>query len=464
VPAAELRGKIGLDTSDLDRGQNAVRAFEHNITSAFRRTGDLRAGRALEGFIANITGGNVAGAIESIATRLTGLGLLGGVAFGLITGAIVKGIAAMKEFREASLAANQRLSVGPTGEHGTERIAADFKTLGDIAKNNRSIFSGMFEGPVGAFEKLELTRRTYKDIVQTAQAQIERGNKLVEIEKLKASGATDEAAKAKISLDTETKIGQAKKDSADLTGFIKEHQKDLDPLKKKELENLAEQIKLQEKATAKSEKRAEIAPIDREAQLRKEGIQTQEKENEVKRLGLSADQEKIGLAQIHVMSLQTQLRIMGDMSNQAKELKQAELERAKVEVEVEQRKSRIDILKPILEKSQLSFQELLTGPRGGTVTGGSGVQTLRDAQLAARRAQQELNLAEQARLKGRTMESFQHLSRAEEIKSRVGMLRESEKLPEYAFRSAIDSAQVFQEMVSHLQKISEGLPLNLNNM
>ena len=75
-------------------------------------------------------------------------------------------------------------------------------------------------------------------------------------------------------------------------------------------------------------------------------------------------------------------------------------------------------------------------------------------------AQHEEALAKAATRRGDTGLAFEHLYRAEQIKSGIGVLSEKEKMPEQAFKTAIDSSTVFVAIRASLEAIIENTGKN----
>ena len=64
------------------RAQTFAGRVHAALGSAFKRTPDLRAERALSGFTANLASGDIQGALLGVTERLSGLGLAAGVGVG----------------------------------------------------------------------------------------------------------------------------------------------------------------------------------------------------------------------------------------------------------------------------------------------------------------------------------------------------------------------------------------------
>jgi len=81
---AEARFRIRADANELDGARSKLRGFEGEISGFFARQqgSGRRAELAITGALRQFISGDVAGGIELISSRLTGLGLVGGIALG----------------------------------------------------------------------------------------------------------------------------------------------------------------------------------------------------------------------------------------------------------------------------------------------------------------------------------------------------------------------------------------------
>jgi hypothetical protein len=197
---AEVQFKIRGDDSDLDRMSNKVREFEHNLTGAFKRTGDIRAGSALEGFIQNLTSGNVPGAIESIASRLTGLGLIGGAVAGSIALGFSRSAEEAKAFAATLDETEKSLLVAPNrviGAQGlTERLKSDLDNIQKIQDQSQGFFRHLNPFSVASDVRgIGDEVKSRKDVTDTLKEQRAFYDGLVTSAKMKAA-ADSEAAGA----------------------------------------------------------------------------------------------------------------------------------------------------------------------------------------------------------------------------------------------------------------------------
>lgn len=368
---AELKGRIQIDSSDLGRVDAAVRDFGDKVHHAFARTPDLRAHTAITGFVNYLQGGDVAGAIGSLASKITGLGLVGGVALGALGASI---IAAHKE------------------------LEAFDKSLGESEK----LLSKMPEAGAG----LETVKKHLAELIATT-------------DKVKGPGIG----------------GTILSLAGDVGGGFE------------------------------TEKRAERAAIDHKAAV-DQIVRSLEQEAAGTRLVAASEVESLKLAEKIADIYQTQkeriTEIIGKHMEQANTLRliakinetaHKEEVNARAVAEQERISGMSKQFKPLLEKSQFSFEELLNVP--STSQGGAGL--LQMSAFKARQAQEEMNIGERFKREGSMQAAFEHFSRAEGIKAGIGNLKESEKIPEYAFKAAIDSASVFKEMVAALNELSDGI-------
>jgi hypothetical protein len=100
----EDRVRLTADASDYERVMrragntadqftNRISAAHKGFTGMFKRTPDMRAERAMSGFVERIAQGDIAGGIAQISSRMTGLGLVAGVA-------VIAGVEVFKKFKE----------------------------------------------------------------------------------------------------------------------------------------------------------------------------------------------------------------------------------------------------------------------------------------------------------------------------------------------------------------------------
>jgi hypothetical protein len=79
--------------STADQFTSRIQKAHTGFTGMFKRSPDMRAERAMSGFVERIVQGDVAGGIAQISSRMTGLGLVAGVA-------IIAGVEVFKKFKE----------------------------------------------------------------------------------------------------------------------------------------------------------------------------------------------------------------------------------------------------------------------------------------------------------------------------------------------------------------------------
>lgn len=157
---------------------------------------------------------------------------------------------------------------------------------------------------------------------------------------------------------------------------------------------------------------------------------------------VAAGEERI--ASIHAIQKERLSEIVGKHIQQADTLKliEATNKAATAEESNERKRSRIEAFGSVFERSGLSSAELNTG-KG----------PLAD-RLQLQLAGQHERIGEYARLHGSRQGAFDEFSRSEGIKAGIGNLRESEKMPEYLFKNAIDSASIFKEIKAAIDGVN----------
>ncbi len=371
----ELRGKISVDTSDLNRGEARVREFESTLQNAFRRTREHRARSTIETGIERLASGDVTGAIEGITARLSSLGLIGGAAIGLVAVGLNKAYEASKELNaaleEGDKILGKSISSGASLSALSKDLDATAKAYDKIA--NAPWYSKLFSprsyafadvndpnargGSLVAKERQELSDRFAKNL----DFQVDKSRQLADLALLDAAGqkAAAEAMKARIEMAE----------------------------KLFDIESAAQTMRDQaNKGPEGSEQAQQLAAID------------------------------------------------------AWEAHQKEITRTTAE-----RVAQLKTLSPILEKARLSGKE---------ISGGAG--TLTDRLLMQQAAKAE-EMGMKFRQQGFVSLAAEQFAISERYKAQISGLKESEKMPEFALKTAIDSATVFQDIIQELQKISQGV-------
>lgn len=142
---AEIKGKVSVDTSDLSRAGAATQSFEARLTSLFRRSPHMRAERAIDAFAQRLAAGDITGALESIAAKMTGLGLVAGVVFSTIGAFAVKAVEDMKALHKAISNVNETVGKGFFSGSSAEQAKTGFgetiKQIEELNKHRKSFFA-----------------------------------------------------------------------------------------------------------------------------------------------------------------------------------------------------------------------------------------------------------------------------------------------------------------------------------
>lgn len=149
--AVELKGLVSFDTSSIPRATEAVRAFENNLRSAFKRTGgDLPAKKALEDFARYAGSGDVTGAIQGLVSRLGGLGIAGGAAIGALTAGLVAGRKQLADFEEGLGSMEKILARMPEAGAGLGAVRKHVDELfSSLSKEAKPGIAGMITSAIG---------------------------------------------------------------------------------------------------------------------------------------------------------------------------------------------------------------------------------------------------------------------------------------------------------------------------
>src|ERR1041384_3804730 len=163
MPAqARVETRATWNDVDLQSGirasENKLQAFQSKAQRLFRRDPSHRAETAISGFLADLSTGNVEGAITGISSRLTGLGLAAGVGLGIAAVLIHKAkdeLDAMDKSVEkvqADLTRPLPVDSALGGEGIHKEIESVSRDLEDLAKKRLGFFQRTREAGASAAE------------------------------------------------------------------------------------------------------------------------------------------------------------------------------------------------------------------------------------------------------------------------------------------------------------------------
>ena len=229
----EIRGKIGIDTSDLGRAEVQVRNFDRLLKDSFKREPGMRGRTAIEQAVGDLTSGNVTGAIDSIAMKFSGLGILGGASLGIIAIGMTKVVEGTKEFNAAMASSDAVLARMPAAGASMELIAKHLTEIGAqqdklstsgarLGQISMDIAGGLggtpFSATIAAKQNvIELSDQYAKSL----DREVDKARQVAQVHELMAAGfkSEAEALKQRIALgetkaDVEDKAKQMREDVA----------------------------------------------------------------------------------------------------------------------------------------------------------------------------------------------------------------------------------------------------------
>ena len=335
---AELLAKIGVDISDLNRAEIALKQFEHNFNQAFRRppAGEMRQEAALSGAIRQLTAGDVPGAIESILHRVGAIPAAAAVGFGALVIGATKAIEASKALDAQYESMNANLTKTPQAAQGIQALGAliedQAKKIGDTAGQHllanignrlRQLPQSMMDAILNRAdttedrtkreqaEKAAITSLSIKQVADALEQQGQAYSDIAELADDAARNDKDAAAGKKAQLGYDKEMAALTEDRDKLEANLQD--KLLDPsvseADKKRLESAKEFAAAQRQRAAETNRAAITDPADRASALRDEELVTSAQITAVKEKALSADMEKTVLAQINIQHLAAQLEI-----------------------------------------------------------------------------------------------------------------------------------------------------------
>lgn len=459
---ARLEARATLDDADFQAGLNRMEArgksFSDRLTGLFKRAsgsevGEIRAERALSGFVSQLTTGNIPGAIESITYRLSGLGLAAGVGIGAAAIAFAQIKKALHETHEASMELDKQLAKPIGAEAGTASIRADIqatvKAYDDLITKAKTPFATAGRGVMSFIEQgatfgassgrdrtQEITDQLAKSLgrVRAELAfEADAEQKLVDIRRMELTISQDQAAIEKIRAAESKKVHDIESQNVDFKSGLNKlvDEKKLRPELAENLKRQADLASNAQKASAGERAQLDIEEQDRKSAIHNMELNLQGQVADIAASSLPAELQKTATIEARISALREELSITTEVGEREK--LQAEMEKASSELRSTSRSDEVKRFAPLFEKSQLSFQELLGSP--SEREGGS--PRLARAKSLAGQAQHEEQLGAGLRDRGDIEGAFKHFLEAERIKSEIPQLSDKEKMPEYAFKSAL---------------------------
>lgn len=441
---AELIAKIVADVTDLDKASVAIRQFESTTKDAFKRTGDLRAGRAIENFIENLTAGNVGGAIESLTSRITGFGLAGSAAMALVGAGVAYLIKNVHEFDAELKAAQANAKATPLAGAALPDIKTHVDaTIAEMEKlgNKTRIFWANWAMAIpgtASLAAIEAQSVQLGKLEQDYSNFIAKEREGMEMTALgSAVSARDvEVLKSRITYEENMAKIQAEKVKA-TEAIGKSHLPE--ELQTRMRGDIGEEAK-----NARQIEAERLAALDREVAFK-------DKLADINREMVAPEIQALEVTKTRIAYLE---QVKGTLSASNVEGRKAidhSIEQLKLDQAHASMVNATKAVKPAFEATQLSLKDILAAPPG------TGSVALIEARNAAIRAQREMDLSARYARGGFQEEAFIHQARAEQIKAGIPLLKESEKNPELAFLTAVNSASVFQLMKNYLETIAKSV-------
>lgn len=233
--AGTIQGTFGWDNSPLISGMNDAEKIvsrgaanaQSKFSQIFKRSPNMRAERAISGALQSFAAGDIAGGIENITQRMTGLGLVAGVAIGAGVAIFVKFREQIIETRKAHEALQMEMTKRPVSnvvglnEQGMDQaLAARQKLASDLQEKSQhrfgselaETFQSLLNAPGANFassagkERLGVEQDLNKvgaENKQIMQSRAELARKLVELKAQEAFGDDHAARISRIVLETE---------------------------------------------------------------------------------------------------------------------------------------------------------------------------------------------------------------------------------------------------------------------
>jgi hypothetical protein len=224
---AVLDTKIGGDNVEFNRSieqaEKRAESFTGKVESLFRRTGSIRAERSIDVFAQRLAQGDIVGGLESIASRMTGLGFGAAVAFGAGSAVLTKFAADITASEEATKSLGKELSIlqrTPAGlseelitkgignlNHQIDDAIKKSKGIGNsFAQTIRSLEGDSESGP--KFQALEKIAESIRERRRQLQLAADAEEDTVNIRRIGVEVSANQARLLESQLKTSQKIAE----------------------------------------------------------------------------------------------------------------------------------------------------------------------------------------------------------------------------------------------------------------
>lgn len=422
------------------KSDQQAQGLSHNIEKLFARDPGRRGEVALTGFISGLAEGDITGALESIASKISGIGLVAGVGFGAASVLAVKFtqnvIESNKALRElhTQLAIPESVVVNLPSEDIKKQIEGVRSSLESLEEKRRSLSGNILPSiflPLAAVKSIQDFR---SDL-----GQLQGGNRLTkDFEDLAKSEERITAirrTRLTVSSEEADRLDAVLKKDQEIAKIEVEHAKFLEGLKDSKLPSaLIEKLRKAEgKSVAKQKKDAEEnlrLSLGQPGDVKDRGLQHEERLLALQGSGLTAEQQKAGVLVENLAYSQKELSLATDITKA--KLAQLSVDKAKAAIAGAEN----DALAPERERAKFSFDELLKGNFRHSLNIG-GEPTAYQDQLSAKEAQRLEGLGQQAKSRGDLDDALKFFLQADEEKSNIGSLKDSEKNPYFQLKNAL---------------------------
>lgn len=317
-----IQGSFGWDNNPLLQGMNEAQGIvargasqmeqklavaEKRFTGLFKRSPHMRAERALSGFFERAASGDIVGAISQISGRMTGLGIVAGVAIGA-------GVAIFTKFKEQideTKAAHEALrlemvkrplsTITSLSSEGMEQaLGTREKLTEDLSKKSEHTFGAeLFAGlqtsandfldrgaPASEKERIQVQKDINKSIAEgkaIMEAQVALSATMFGIRRQELEGDERQAAIAKVVLQAEQQRAALKAKGLTAKAF-----------------NRADEIISQDAELS-------ITQINKKAHLKESELKMEERIADLQHKGLAGDDLKRVRAGLEIKSLDDQI-------------------------------------------------------------------------------------------------------------------------------------------------------------
>lgn len=305
---ADYQAVMRRAANTSDQFQRKLNGASNSFTNLFKRSPNMRAERALSGFFERAASGDIAGALTQISGRMTGLGIVAGVAIGAGVEIFQKFKQQIDATREAHAALQLEMNKRPlstvlslSGEGMEQALQTREKLAEDLRKKSESSFGSQLFAGLQATPNTLLGRDVESGEKERVQAQLDLNKETVEGKRIMEAQA--DLANTMLGIRRQELEGDER--SAQIALIVLKAEQERAALKSKGL--TAKAFRSQDETISENAELS-IRQINKRAALTESRLKMEEKIARLQHQGLAGADLKRVRAGLEIQSLDEQIK------------------------------------------------------------------------------------------------------------------------------------------------------------